>query len=203
VLIKPTALSDARMMIRHMTDGLAAFDKSSTWPQYKAAGPPIPEDILKRQWRHLTASMLMPSLERAMETHYRSLTERRMTATMLAVRLYAADHGGRTPDTLDQLVPQYLPAVPADPMAPTTQPLKYLPGPDPLVYSVGVNGKDDGGSENAQPNRKPNQATRWEQLDAVTHLKRQPRPAPEPLDDGVGGFSTTTPSTEPATAPSE
>jgi hypothetical protein len=208
VLIKPTALSDARMMIRHMSDGLAAFDKASTWPQYKAMGPTVPEDIQKRQWRHLAAAMLLPSLDRAMETHYRSLAERRMTATMLAVRLYAADHGGRTPDALDQLVPRYLPAVPADPFAPTTQPLKYIPGADPLVYSVGANGADDAGSEQAQANRNPKLATRWEQLDAVLHFKRRPRPAPEPLDDGVGGFSTTSPATgetvdKPTTAPSE
>jgi hypothetical protein len=208
VLIKPTALSDARMMIRHMSDGLAAFDKASTWPQYKATGPAVPEDIQKRQWRHLAAAMFLPSLDRAMETHYRSLTERRMAATMLGVRLYAADHSGRTPDALDRLVPRYLPAVPADPFAPTTQPLKYIPGADPLVYSVGVNNADDGGSEQAQANRNPKQATRWEQLDAVMHFKRRPRPAPEPLDDGVGGFSTTSPTTgetveEPTTAPKE
>jgi len=110
--------------------------------------------------------------------HYRYLAERRMAAVALAVRLYRADHAGRWPDSLEQLVPDYLPSVPSDPFAAGGRPLRYLrdsPGWDipptmaaaessyipppgtgpflggPVVYSVGEDGIDDGGSRHLRP----------------------------------------------------
>jgi len=51
----------------------------------------------------------------------------------------------RLPDTLDSLVPDFLPALPPDPVA--AGPLHYVRSGDDdyLLYSVGWNGKDDGG----------------------------------------------------------
>jgi hypothetical protein len=48
---------------------------------------------------------------------------------------------GKIPATLQELVPTYLPAVPADPFAPD-QPLKYA---NDHMWSVGPDGKDNGG----------------------------------------------------------
>jgi hypothetical protein len=42
-----------------------------------------------------------------------------------------------------------------------------------IVYSVGEDGKDDGGSEQAVPKAKG--SGRWQTADAVLHLQRQPR----------------------------
>jgi hypothetical protein len=52
---------------------------------------------------------------------------------------------GRLPDTLAELAPDYLPAVPIDPY--DGKPLKYHPNYDGtyLLYSVGEDGVDDGG----------------------------------------------------------
>ncbi len=51
---------------------------------------------------------------------------------------------GRWPDSLDELVPMYLTAVPRDPFL--AAPLKLRKPPDGLiVYSVGYDGRDDGG----------------------------------------------------------
>jgi hypothetical protein len=80
-------------------------------------------------------------LSRYFETFYRSLADRRATAVSLAVRLYRLDHA-RWPQRLDELVPQYLPALPADPFHDDGRPLGYviakgvLPdgGDRPLVY---------------------------------------------------------------------
>lgn len=67
----------------------------------------------------------------------------RLLATTLALRAYKLDHG-TYPATLQALVPQYLPAVPADPFA--AAPLRYhLQGNRYILYSVGPDGKDDGG----------------------------------------------------------
>jgi hypothetical protein len=70
----------------------------------------------------------------------------RATEVVLALRLHQADHDGRLPETLDELVPAYLPAVPRDPFARTDAPLCYRKdGTEWTVYSVGPNGADDGG----------------------------------------------------------
>ena len=53
---------------------------------------------------------------------------------------------GRWPETLDELVPAYLDAVPEDPF--DGKPLRYRRRPDGFtVYSIGENGRDDGGDE--------------------------------------------------------
>ena len=77
--------------------------------------------------------------------HYLGLAERRLMATALAIRLYELDHG-RRPETLDQLVPEYLPAVPIDPLAADGRRMCYRPDADsPVVYSVGPDQADNGG----------------------------------------------------------
>jgi hypothetical protein len=63
-------------------------------------------------------------LSRTFETHFRALAERRMSAVALAVRLYRIEHD-RFPEHLQDLVPQYLPAVPDDPFL-EGKPLGYV-----------------------------------------------------------------------------
>jgi hypothetical protein len=102
--------------------------------------------------------------------YYRQIARRRMAATAIAIKLYEADHGGR-PDTLDALVPDYLPAVPADPYV-DDRPIGYKPAgvvpmhiseffhggataaqranlplrPYPLLYCVGIDFTDNDGA---------------------------------------------------------
>ncbi len=68
------------------------------------------------------------------------------SATILALNceLYRRKHGD-LPDTLDDLVPDYIKAVPADPF--DGKPLRY-DKKKKIIYSVGENQKDDGGNEN-------------------------------------------------------
>jgi len=90
--------------------------------------------------------MWIPSLDGAAEITFRLIAEQRLAATALAIRWYEADHGHR-PETLDMLVPAYLPAVPADPCASGDRPITYRPnGPHPRLYSFGLNLTDDGGT---------------------------------------------------------
>jgi len=188
-LMRPVAGGDGVIMIRYTTDVIAAADAAPDWPAYRRAAPPVPAEIRQRPWRHLLASTMLPSLDRAIETDFRSATERRLLAVALAARLYAVDHDGRMPARLEDLVPTYLPRVPLDAMA-DASPLRYVAdADDPLVYSVGTNGADDGGNDNPV---RPNQvdAGRWQRIDAVLHLRRQPRPPPEDVSsDGVGDVS--------------
>lgn len=81
------------------------------------------------------------------EHRFRISLLRRAAAIALAIRLYQADHDGSQPQTLAQLVPNYLPAIPDDPFAPSPRLLQYrLNREPPVVYSVGINGIDDGGT---------------------------------------------------------
>jgi hypothetical protein len=72
----------------------------------------------------------------------------------IALEIFRREHG-RYPDTLDVLVPQLLPAVPADRI--TGEPVRYrLINNRPLVYSVGADRNDDGGRPTAQPRTAAN-----------------------------------------------
>lgn len=202
-VLKPAALRDGVLMIRHTTAVMEAAAGSESWPEFKQKAPVFPAAVRDKPWLHLVASIFMPSLDRAVLTHYRARIDRRVAAVVLALRLYASEHDGELPTTLDQLVPAYLPAVPLDAMSATPRPLTYIAGDDPIVYSVGENGIDDGGSEQAATSRPSYyQLSKWERLDAVRHYHRHPRPLPEPAYDEMEELSTQ-PATEPSTAPVE
>ena len=68
-----------------------------------------------------------------------------MTITAIALQRCKLAHGGY-PDTLASLVPEFLVAVPPDPV--DGRPLRYRRQEDGtfLLYSVGENGMDDGGN---------------------------------------------------------
>jgi hypothetical protein len=103
------------------------------------------------------------------KTHFHGLGDRRLAATALAARWCASEHGGQFPQSLDELVPTYLPSVPIDLMAAGGKALRYVPAPRPLLYSVGDNGADDGGSTAPlDPRKQP--MNRWDQQDAVFPL---------------------------------
>jgi hypothetical protein len=75
----------------------------------------------------------------------RELTTLRLLQLELALRLYEHDHG-RHPESLDALVPEYIEAVPVDPMAASGELLRYAKSATGIVpYSVGMNGIDDQG----------------------------------------------------------
>ncbi|MBW3624833.1 MAG: hypothetical protein KY468_15630 [Armatimonadetes bacterium] len=83
------------------------------------------------------------------------LTQNRLLATALALRAYRLERG-EYPESLSALVPAYLTRVPNDPFAPKT-PLRYRRTDGSyLLYSVGPDGKDDGGTPIINPKAKRN-----------------------------------------------
>jgi hypothetical protein len=71
----------------------------------------------------------------------------RLATTALAVERFRLANG-KLPENLNELVPQFLSAVPADPF--DGKPLRYHPlTKGYVVYSVGQDGHDDGGREKA------------------------------------------------------
>ena len=120
---------------RYMDQSIA--DARRPYPAHLPA-PPSPSDPVDQ--------ILLPFL-----TEYgghlddvKADTQNALLLTMLALRAYRLDHGA-DPSALSVLVPQYLQAVPTDPFA-LSGPLHYKHlGMKPLLYSVGPDGKDDGG----------------------------------------------------------
>jgi len=91
------------------------------------------------------AVFLMPRYAGLYEEHFRDRAMCRMAAIRLAMRLCELDRGLR-PARLAELVPAYLPAVPADPFADDARPIGCAPGAaTPVLYSVYEDGTDDGG----------------------------------------------------------
>lgn len=72
----------------------------------------------------------------------------RVGRTALAVAQYAAEQGA-APASLASLVPTYLPVAPTDPW--DGQPLRYEAGPSARIWSIGRDGKDDGGAPTSDP----------------------------------------------------
>ena len=178
-VLRPVIYQDGLMMVRYTTT-VADASREETYPAAKAKAPDVPYEQL-RSVLHVNARLFMPSLGSAMERHYRTIVDRRATAVVLAIRLYAADHDGQLPQRLDDLVPKYLPHVPVDAFSPAASPLRYVRGPgEPMIYSVNTDGADNGGS-NLDRRGKPAESN-WNALDAIYHLKRQPRPAEPELE---------------------
>lgn len=83
------------------------------------------------------------SKEKAEAKHKMVIAHERLLMTELSLRCYQSEQG-RAPTGLEQLVPKYLQRVPSDPFS--RHPLVCRPqGTNWVLYSVGVDGVDDGG----------------------------------------------------------
>ena len=75
----------------------------------------------------------------------------RLLQAELALRAYKADHEASSPNSLADLVPEYLSEVPIDPCSLDSSTLRYKREGDRfIVYSVGHNRVDDHGEESSQ-----------------------------------------------------
>ena len=92
-------------------------------------------------------------------------TERQLAITALALRRYELRHRQPAPD-LAALVPTFLPAVPRDPMDGKLLRYQLKPDGEFLLYSVGEDGKDDGGDAGL-PAGKTYFEKIWDGRDAV------------------------------------
>jgi hypothetical protein len=204
-LAGPYLLDNAVAAAGYTTTGVKAAGAKDL-VSYRQVVPEEPE-YHQQLWRYMLASILAPSLGRVGQAQFRCTAERRLAAAALAVKLYEAEHAGRSPATLKDLVPAYLPQVPNDPFLAGDTPIRYVPAGDdpvrPRLYSVDVNGVDNGGNE-----PPPDASLRvWQATsDIVRNLKRQPRvlPTATPLDPGRPRMNPEEPqATAPTTAPTE
>jgi hypothetical protein len=144
-------------------------------------------DDLRQRSLNMTpyARLLLPLLGKVTDADARAAAELRSSVAGLAAERYRLKYG-RWPETLDALVPEFLPAVPADPY--DGRPLRYRRLPEgAVVYSVGPDKQDDGGRlrEPKDEPRKPGTDLGFRLWDV--ELRGQP-PPPQPdkmPQDGV------------------
>lgn len=94
---------------------------------------------------YIILSMLMPAVGNASIKEAKGLAQVRTAQAALAVERFRLAHA-KLPENLNELVPQFLPAVPDDPF--DGQPLRYHRlQKGYVIYSVGSDGEDNGGRE--------------------------------------------------------
>jgi hypothetical protein len=146
---KPVYVLDAvREMQLCTAASLAVQDDSWLTAQKNFAASDVSPSFLRMLSHPITLNPYGSSpttIRGFLKTHYKHLARRRMGVTALAIHFFRLDHG-RRPDSLDELVPRYLPVVPLDPFAPDGATIRYRPDTTPaLLYSVGVDGTDNNG----------------------------------------------------------
>ena len=152
-----------------MAELMLPFLDAPKWPNHPAAEPVVREyerrarvEVEQNLPYYQLAAIMLPAMERAVEAQYHTRNARRLAAVSLAVQLYRSDHGD-LPPALDALVPDYLPAVPADAMTADGS-VKYDPARG-LAWTVGEDGVDHGGRSREDVER--------ENPDASFHQVRQ------------------------------
>ena len=153
--------------------------RQTNWAAARAKFTPerhgIPSNL--DEWAH-RLSLATGPMYQVIQQHFRMLTERRIAAIMLALRLYQVDHQGTLPESLLELVPRYLAAVPNDPFDLKGAPIRYLPHRSPpLLYSVGLDGIDDHGSRTSTVHYGHANSP-WDDEDAVFPIAATPRISP-------------------------
>lgn len=129
------------------------------------------------------ARMLAPAMDKVAEACRRNHAVLRCTIVALAVERFRKETG-RWPERIDDLVSAgYLKTVPTDPF--DGQPLRLKRTEDGwIVYSVGVDNQDNGGTLRRQNPSQPGSDVGIQLWDVVA--RRQPPAPPKPLEDRDG-----------------
>jgi hypothetical protein len=161
--------------------------KLPTLPAARAKFPRLDKrgDSLLEGVSKFTSRIFLPALGRGVQQEFNSSTLRHVAALRLAIRMYRLDHDGKYPSDLKELVPKYIPALPADPFAADGRPLTYIGEPRLVIYSVGENGVDDGGTTSPVSGFGGGTPQDWGGRDVVFPLLLPPpstQPSPETQD---------------------
>ncbi len=93
----------------------------------------------------LLAKLIVPSIDKVFSNSAGAQATNASCHVALAMTRYRLDHGS-LPSKLDVLVPKYLDAIPLDPF--DGKPLRLvIKGNDHIIYSIGPDGVDDGGTD--------------------------------------------------------
>ncbi len=139
--------SDQRQLIKEIQNVIESAPDSprdGPWNNtLDTASNQVKKLIIKDPSRFLSL-IFLENITIAMPTAVAAQAQASLTFTAVALRRYQIGHGS-FPTALADLIPVYLPKVPVDPV--NGLPLRYKlnPSGDFTLYSVGIDGRDDGG----------------------------------------------------------
>jgi len=157
-LYKAVGMADADAII--YLDIMDGYIKSARLPLHKRqeAVKAIDARLQSTSQIHILLHAIIPGLARITTIELRTIAQLRTARVALAIERYRLA-AGRLPDALTDLVPAYLDAVPTDPF--DGKELRYEKlGVGFLVYSVGEDLSDDGGTE--KPPRRTKESPTWD-----------------------------------------
>lgn len=141
--------ADERFHLAQLERMIAA--SSLPWPQPIDAPPsvaslfqPANEDAGLPAWTRgrMKSRMILPSMDGFASQDGESLARLRIAAAMFAIERFRLAHDGRLPQTLGNLVPDFIASVPLDPF--DSKPIRYKPSsPGYSLHSIGKDRKDD------------------------------------------------------------
>jgi hypothetical protein len=118
--------------------------------------------------RYLPLALLLPALSKAARSGEYAMAKRDVLLTVIALELHRRRHGS-WPQSLEELVPALLPAIPPDRF--DGRPLHYaLVDGKPLLYSIGNDRDDDGGrlaQGHGPPTHANEDAKKWRPIEQV------------------------------------
>jgi hypothetical protein len=168
-------------MLRHMTEFVEAakLPDDQQPARLQQIDPGLdherPEDIL--------LGLLMPAFDRIAGSSQRHKAVVRCAVVAVAAERFRQARG-RWPDSIAELVPQFLAAVPLDPF--DGKPLRWRTAPGgAMVYSVGMDGVDDGGKLDPKRMAQTGFDLGFRLWDASAR-RQTPEPLPPPRDDPDG-----------------
>jgi hypothetical protein len=135
---------DKRFYLKAMETNFALATMS---PKNAAVITNIQEQIFRECARHhyILSGLLLPALGSSVIKEAKGLAQICTAQTALAIERFRLANG-KLPEKLDELIPQFLPAVPQDPF--DGQPLRYHRlEKGYVIYSIGSDGEDNGGRE--------------------------------------------------------
>jgi len=147
-LYRLVGLSDAdkRAYLWHARRGIEICQMPEA--KRRGAAAELDADLQKLPPAYMLSRLVGCSMEGVVSADLINKAYLRAARTALAVERYRLAHD-RLPGTLDELVPQFLDAMPKDPF--DGKPLRYkLLEKGYMVYSIGPDGKDDGGKEKVE-----------------------------------------------------
>jgi hypothetical protein len=146
VTLRVTDRAERQQRLRRMDDDLEALVKEAAkhWDEAKRLAWLLPPGkAVGTMIGSLVVGLAIPSAAKVENAFDRDEQVQQNVQLAFALAAYRGDHD-RYPAKLDELAPKYLPAVPGDLFS--GKALIYRPRADGyLLYSVGVNGKDDDG----------------------------------------------------------
>jgi hypothetical protein len=175
-----------RVMMRGWPDYLRLMNKAVAAAEAPAEEQGAAFNEVEREHREsqaIVVRVLMPAISKLGQVNRRNQANLRCTMAGLAVERYRLKHG-KWPESLQVLIAEgLLPAVPVDPFDGKT--LRYkLMADGAVVYSVGLDGVDDGGKVNRSRPHEPGTDLGFRLWNEES--RRQP-PLPPPPDLGKDG----------------